>query len=100
MPGDDALLSVSVMPTLAPGDLLVLWRLGTPSFGELVRCDDPEAPGRFVVGRILGEQGDRVVAELGSVSVNDKIIGSRRACSPAELSVLDPNTGENFALSC
>jgi len=57
-------------------------------------------PGRFVVGRILGEQGDRILAELGSISVNDKLIGSRRACSPADLSVLDPNTGETFDLSC
>jgi signal peptidase I len=100
MPSDDGLLSLSVMPTLESGDVLVLWRLGTPSFGELVQCPDPEAPGRFVVGRILGEQGDKIVAELGSVTVNDKIVSSRRACNPAQLSVLDPTTGEAFDLSC
>ena len=100
MTSDDALLSLSVVPTLEAGDVLVLWRLGTPGFGELVRCPDPEAPGRFVVGRILGEQGDRIVAESGSVTVNDKIVSSRRACNPAQLSVLDPNTGEAFDLSC
>ena len=100
MTSDDALLSLSVMPTLEAGDVLVLWRLGTPSFGELVRCPDPEAPGRFVVGRILGEQGDRIVAELGSVTVNEKIVGSRRACNPAQLSVFDPHTGEAVDLSC
>jgi signal peptidase I len=100
MPGDDGLLSVSVMPTLEPGDVLLLWRLGTPTFGELVRCPDPEAPERFVVGRILGEQGDKIVAEQGSVTVNDKLVGSRRACNPAKLSVFDPKTGEAFDLSC
>jgi signal peptidase I len=100
MPGDDKLLSLSVMPTLEAGDVLLLWRTGTPGFGELVRCPDPEAPGRFVVGRILGEQGDNVVAELGSVTVNNKIVASRRACIPAKLSVFDPNTGEPFDLSC
>jgi signal peptidase I len=100
MPGDDGLLSVSVLPTLEPGDVLVLWRLGTPAFGELVRCPDPEAPGRFVVGRILGEQGDTIMAELGSVTVNDKLVSSRRACNPALLSVFDPKTGEAFELSC
>jgi signal peptidase I len=100
MPGDDGLLSVSVMPTLEPGDVLVLWRLGTPSFGELVRCPDPDVPARFVVGRILGEQGDRVVAEQTSITVNEKVIGSRRACTPAQLTVFDPKTGEAFDESC
>ena len=100
MPSDDALMSVSVMPTLEAGDVLVLLRLGTPTFGELVRCPDPEAPGRYVVGRILGEPGDAIVAELGAVTVNDKLVGSRRACNPAEFSVFDPKTGETFDLSC
>ncbi len=100
MPSDDGLLAVSVMPTLEAGDVLLLWRLGTPAFGELVRCPDPEAPGRFVVGRILGEQGDKIVAEQTSVTVNDKVVSSRRACNPAQLSVLDPKTGEPFDLSC
>jgi len=99
-PTDDALLSLSIMPTLEAGDLLLLWRAGTPAYGELVRCPDPEAQGRFVIGRILGEQGDRIVAELGSITVNDKIIGSRRACQPSQLSVFDPTTGEAFDLTC
>jgi signal peptidase I len=100
MPSDDGLLAVSVMPTLEPGDVLILWRLGTPSFGELVVCPDPEAPGRVVVGRILGEQGDRVVAEQASITVNGKVVGSRRACNPPQLSVFDPKTGEAFDMSC
>jgi signal peptidase I len=100
MPSDDGLLAASVMPTLEAGDVLVLWRVGTPTFGELVRCPDPEAPGRFVVGRILGEQGDKVVAEQTSITVNEKVIGSRRACNPAQLSVFDPKTGEAFDMSC
>ena len=99
-PSDDALLSLSVMPTLEPGDVLLLWRVGTPGFGELVRCSDPEAQGRFVVGRILGEQGDRIEADLGSITVNNKIVGSKRMCIPAQFSVFDPHTGEAFDLSC
>ena len=100
MPNDDALLSLSVMPTLEAGDRLVLLRIGTPGFADVVRCPDPEVPGRFVVGRILGEQGDRIVAELGSVTVNEKYIGTRRACIPPQLSVLDPKTSEAVELSC
>lgn len=100
MPSDDALLSLSIMPTLEAGDRLVLFRLGTPGFGDIVRCPDPEAPGRFVVGRILGEQGDRIVAEAATVSVNEKYVGTRRACIPPQVSVLDPKTSEAVALAC
>jgi signal peptidase I len=100
VPSDDPLFSLSVMPTLEAGDLLVLWRFGTPTFGDLVRCPDPEVAGKFVAGRLLGEQGDRIVAELGTVSINEKLVSSVRACKPAALSVIDPNTGEAFDLSC
>ena len=30
IPGDDALFSLSIMPTLEAGDLVVLWRVGAP----------------------------------------------------------------------
>jgi signal peptidase I len=100
MPNDDPLMSLSIMPTLEAGDRLVLFRIGTPGFGDVVRCPDPEAPGRFVVGRILGEQGDRVVAESGTVTVNEKYIGTRRACIPPQVTVLDPKTSEVVELAC
>ena len=56
--------------------------------GRAVACRDRPAsasscaapirrrPADLVVGRILGEQGDKVVAELGTVTVNDKIVGT------------------------
>jgi signal peptidase I len=100
IPGDDALFSLSIMPTLEAGDVVVLWRAGIPSFGELVRCSDPEAPGQYVVGRLLGEQGDKIVAELGTVTINEKMISSVRGCKPGSLSVVDPTTGEAFELTC
>jgi signal peptidase I len=101
MPSDDALLGLSVLPTIDPGDVLVLFRGGTPSFGELVLCSDPEVAGKYVVGRILGEPGDRVaVVDGGGILVNDKPIRSLRSCTPGQLSVRDPRTGDNFALAC
>ena len=100
MTSDDALLALSVMPTLEAGDVLVLFRAGTPGFGDLVRCADPQMPGKFVVGRILGEQGDRITTELAAVAVNGKTIASKRACNPAQLIVHDPSSGESFDLSC
>jgi signal peptidase I len=100
MPGDDALLALSVIPTAEAGDVLILLRAGTPGFGDLVRCTDPEVAGKYVVGRILGEEGDRITMDHAAVTVNDKIIGSLRACMQAEWVVPDPTTGESFGLSC
>jgi len=100
IPGDDALFSLSIMPTLEAGDLVVLWRVGAPGFGDLVRCPDPEVAEKHVVGRLLGEQGDKIVAEQGTVRVNEQLISSKRACQPNTLSVIDPTTGEAFELFC
>jgi signal peptidase I len=100
MPSDDPLLALSVVPTLEAGDILILFRLGTPGFGELVRCADPQAPEKYVVGRILGEQGDRVETDQATVSVNDTRVRSLRSCDPSKWVVRDPNTGEAFDLSC
>jgi signal peptidase I len=41
-----------------------------------------------------------VLVELATVSVNDRPITSLRACSPARLSVEDPNSGEPVDLLC
>jgi len=98
IPNDDPLLSLSIMPTLEAGDVVAIWRVGTPSFGELVRCPDPEAQGKYVVGRLLGEQGDRIEADLGKVTINEKPISTVRVCK--QLTVIDPTTGEAVELSC
>lgn len=100
MAADDPLLSLSIMPTLEPGDVLVLLRGGTPGFGELVRCSDPEVAGKYVVGRILGEPGDRIEAEHAAVTVNNRVISTRHGCVPSRYSVSDPRTGENVELTC
>ena len=42
---------------LAEGDLVLLLR-STPKVGDLVRCADPDQPGRYVVGRLVAEQGE------------------------------------------
>ena len=47
---DDSILGLSVAPTLAAGDVVLLWNVGQRGFGELVRCADPEDPQRWVVG--------------------------------------------------
>lgn len=100
VPGDDPLFSASIQPALRAGDVVLLRRGGTPSFGDLVRCSDPEAPGRYIVGRILGERGDKVFADGVTMAINGKTTSVERACSTPKLSVADPTTGEPVELYC
>jgi signal peptidase I len=99
VPSDDPLFSASVMPTLEAGDTVLLWRLGTPRFADLVRCADPQVPGRFVVGRILGEHGDYVKVE-GAVFVNGRIISAAHGCPVGEYAIPHPISGEPTDMRC
>jgi signal peptidase I len=100
VPSDDPLFSASIAPTLEPGDLIMTWRLGTPSYAELVRCSSPEVPGRSVVGRILGEPGDRVEGSGHAIFVNKRIISSARACPTGRYTLPHPINGDPVDFVC
>lgn len=100
VPSDDSLFNASIAPSLEPGDTVILWRRGTPKFGDLVRCSDPEAAGRYVVGRIVGEPGDRIRADSIEMTVNEKPVGSMVACAPPKTRVPDPQSGDPVELPC
>ncbi len=97
---DDPVLAASVAPTLAEGDFVLVLTRGTPGFGDLVRCKDPEEPQRFVVGRILGLEGDVVELEGNQVAVNGKRYGAQSACTQDTFTVLHPNNGSEIELHC
>jgi signal peptidase I len=99
IPSDDALFSASVMPTLEAGDTVVVWRAGSPRFADLVRCADPEFPGRYVVGRIMAEPGDRIRGE-GAIFVNGKIISAAHGCPIGRYTIPNPVNGEPVELRC
>ena len=99
IPDDDPARSLSLAPSLWPGDLVLLYR-GTSSFGDLVRCTDPENPGRFVVGRILGDAGDRVEIFGTDVAVNDKRGVQEATCPVAHFQVQNPNSEIADELNC
>lgn len=98
MPEDDAWLQASVAPTLGGGDLVLLWRLTKPTFGDLVFCPEPDAPERIVIGRIAAEAGDRIRVTPNGVWINGKRTRSERSCGKFE--VVDPNTGVTITQSC
>lgn len=100
VPSDDPLFNASIMPTLEPGDVVVMRRGGTPNFADLVRCLHPQEPGRYVVGRIFGEPGDQVYADGHTVRINGTQVRTERGCSPARINVPDPITHEPVELEC
>jgi signal peptidase I len=100
VPTNDPVLEASLRPTMSGGDLILLWRLTEPVFGDLVMCPEPEAPGRVVVGRIVGEAGDTVKLESGGVQVNGKPFANERRCDPNEFITIDPDDGSEVTQYC
>jgi signal peptidase I len=97
---DDPIVASSLAPSLREGDLVVLLTRGTPGFGDLVRCTDPEDAQRFVVGRIGGVAGDRVELDGRNLTVNGKAYVAGTACTKRVVSVTHPSTGAEVELVC
>lgn len=100
VPTDDPMLAASVEPTLSAGDLVVVTRRSQPARGNLLRCPDPQAPGRFVVARAIGHGGDKLEVTGEVVSIDGKRTPSPRACDPPQEVIHDPQTGDDETLAC
>jgi signal peptidase I len=100
VPADDPMLTVSILPTVAPGDVLVFTRSNSVDHGDLVRCADPQAPGRFVVARAMAHAGEVISILNESVSVDGHRNPSPHACDEIQRTVLDPTTGVEVSLAC
>jgi signal peptidase I len=121
VPDNDIYLASSLSPTLYPGDLLILWRLTPPKYGDLVVCPEPpeeEAEGqgsegasledteragdsaRVVIGRIVAEGNDNLRIKNGDVYVNGKRLDTERACSESRFAGVDPESGNEVTQRC
>lgn len=98
VPADDPLLAASIEPTLTAGDLVVVTRHTTITRGDLLRCADPQAPGRFVIGRALGQSGDPIEIRDEVVSIGGSHDPSPRRCEPPTMTIHDPQTDEDVVL--
>ncbi len=98
LPTDDPLAAVSVEPTLSAGDLVLVTRRGSVARGDLLRCVDPQAPGRFVVARAVAHNGDHIEIRDELVNIDGKRDPSARACDP--MTLRDPRSGEDVDLVC
>src|SRR5580658_6282937 len=60
IPTDDPTLAAAIEPTVSAGDVVVVTRHTSVSRGNLLRCADPQSPGRFVVARAMARFGERI----------------------------------------
>ncbi|EYF04057.1 signal peptidase I [Chondromyces apiculatus] len=97
---DDPILDASMAPTLSAGDVVVALTRGTPTFGELVRCPDPDTPGGYVVGRIAGRAGDVVETDGVSLTVNGTKYDGESACPESTFFIKHPSTGNEVKIHC
>ena len=97
---DDRVLDSSLRPTIAAGDLVVLYRGSAPGFGSLVRCPDPEDAQRFVVGRIIGVEGDKITFDKHRVIVNGKRYEETQGCGIDDFQVPEPTNGSHVQANC
>lgn len=94
----DEALAASVEPTLRSGDRVLVLRRTVPRPGQLARCASPTDPSRFVVGRVIGREGDVVDVRGENSFVNGKVLHARQSCTPRM--VTEPKTGRGLELSC
>lgn len=100
VPTDDPLLAASIEPTLGAGDVVVVTRRTEVSRGNLLRCADPQAPGRFVIARAIARFGDEIEISGESVAIDNRRNPSPRACDVPTEVVHDPQSGEDVTLDC
>ncbi|MBW2458123.1 MAG: signal peptidase I [Deltaproteobacteria bacterium] len=94
------LQAASIEPTLSGGDTVLVLTRGTPGFGDLVRCPDPEDPSQWVIGRIVGVAGDTVQVAGRSLTVNGKTYNSSDACTQPYFTVKHPDSGTEIEMQC
>ena len=99
VPSDDPQLAVAVEPTLSTGDLLLVTRHATTSYGTLVRCTDPDAPARFILGRVVGMSRDVVDLKQEILSVNGRHEPYVGRCEPPVRTLRVPATQEPIDLN-
>jgi len=60
----------AMAPTVMMGDRVLVWRTTNLDLGEMVLCEHPQQPGRYVMGRIVGTPGQQIAIERGQLLIN------------------------------
>ena len=56
-------------PTLIAGDRVAIWRKSEFAMGDVVVCQHPNEPGRWVIGRVLGKAGMRIETQRSQLMI-------------------------------
>jgi signal peptidase I len=100
VPSNDPYLTASMSPSVRGGDLVVLWRLTRPGFGDLVMCPEPKHPERVVVGRIVGVGRDQLEVNGADITLNGKRQTVEGNCVQRTFLEHDPGTGLEIEQHC
>src|SRR4051812_13998705 len=100
VPTDDPYLEASIAPSLHGGDLVLLWRFTPPAYGALVLCPEPKHPERAVIGRMIGEERNRVRIEGTHVFVNERQLSTEGSCADEHFKVTPPQGGAEVEQRC
>ncbi len=94
----DPIIAASVAPNLNPGDTVRIAKWTGAAMGHLVRCSHPRGDGRQVVGRVIGESGDRVGVANEMPSINGRNNPAMRTCG--ETHMASPTSRRDVPLTC
>lgn len=100
VPTDDPMLAASIEPQLSAGDVVLVWRGPTFARGNLLRCPDPQAAGRYVIARAIAAPGDNLSIDHEGVSLDGHAMRSPHACGQHDYTVFDPGRDESVNLTC
>ena len=100
VPSDDVRLGPALAPNMNQGDFLLVSRSTGTKLGWLMRCPDPDAPGRWVVGRTIALAGQNIVIEQDQVSIDGRRLTTPSSCSKTNVNVVNPANGEELKLYC
>jgi signal peptidase I len=100
IPTDDPMLAASIEPQLSAGDVVLVWRGPTFARGNLLRCPDPQAPGRYVVARAIAAPGDNLLIDREGISLDGHPTPSPHGCEQHDYAMFDPGRNEDTNLTC
>lgn len=100
VPQDAPFLTASISPSVRAGDLILLWRLTKPKFGDLVMCTEPGHADSVVIGRLVGEGNDDIWINGSSLSINGVHQIDTGNCTERRFTQRDPTTSIDTEQGC
>lgn len=100
VPEGDPWLEASVAPSLRGGDWIIAWRLTEPSLGSLVLCPEPKHTERLTIGRLIGDERDRVRVEGTRITINGRGFRTEGSCADETFEVDAPEGPKGVEQRC